>query len=57
MSSSISAPVIDHPEWLDTDPARCRQGLRHQLLQHALRFPAERVETEAAIAVLDRRFG
>jgi hypothetical protein len=49
--------VIEHPEWLGTDPSQYRQGLRRQLLQHALRFPAERAETEGAIAVLDRRFG
>jgi hypothetical protein len=31
--------VIEHPEWLSTDPARYRNGLRRDLLRHALRFP------------------
>jgi hypothetical protein len=48
--------VIEHPEWLSTDPAQYR-NLRLDLLQHALRYPEERDATQRAIAVLDERFG
>jgi hypothetical protein len=48
--------IIEHPEWLSTDPAQYR-NLRRDLLRHAMRFPAEREAAERAVAVLDKRLG